>query len=112
MTAVTILGGDAGAAPFSIVATGNSPPGPAGRLLAFALPGARLASPFAGLEMAAPYPAFRHVARHSGDFEIGRIVGEERGREIARALERELRTRSVRGARRAWTDPVFEARQA
>ena len=90
MTAATEQGGIAGAAGYSLVARRNNSLTSTGRLivfafifvvsvgiaLAFAVLGAWLILPFAGLEMLVLYLAFRYVDRHAGDYERIAIDGD------------------------------------
>ena len=90
MAAGTEYSEDARAARFSLVARRNNSLTSTGRLLvfvfifavsvgialAFAVLGAWLILPFAGLEMLVLYLAFRYVDRHAGDYERIAIDGE------------------------------------
>jgi len=91
MTAVTVQGETVRAGGFSLVARRNNSLGPGGRLgvfafifvvsvgiaTAFAILGAWLILPFAGLEMLVLYLAFRYVDRHAGDYELIAIDGDK-----------------------------------
>src|SRR6185436_6595352 len=90
MTAVTVQGEGVRDSSFSLVARRNNSLGRGGRLgvfafifvvsvgiaTAFAILGAWLILPFAGLKMALLYLAFRYVDRHSGDYELIAIDGD------------------------------------
>jgi uncharacterized membrane protein len=90
MTAGTEQGGIVGAAGYSLVARRNNSLTSTGRLavfafifvvsigiaLAFAMLGAWLILPFAGLEMLVLYLAFRYIDRHAADYERLAIDGD------------------------------------
>ena len=90
MTAVTVEGEIARDGGFSLVARRNNSLGPGGRrgvfafifvvsvgiAAAFAVLGAWLILPFAGLEMLVLYLAFRYVDRHAADYELIAIDGD------------------------------------
>ena len=90
MSAVTLDGEVSRGSGFSLVARRNNSLGRGGRLgvfafifvvsvgiaTAFAILGAWLILPFAGLEMLVLYLAFRHVERHAGDYELIAIDGD------------------------------------
>ena len=90
MTAVSVQGEGVRESGFSLVARRNNSLGRGGRLgvfaficvvsvgiaTAFASLGAWLILPFAGLEMAGLFLAFRYVDRHAGDYELIAIDGD------------------------------------